>query len=76
MTAGAIECTGIVAQWCPIHGACSCDREKDHRHGGGFEEDPACPLHGPFSRHPVDGPFFEAAALELAYMGRWPAAGL
>ena len=42
---GAPECTGILAQWCPIHGDCKCDREND------ILNSPDCPLHCNESTH-------------------------
>lgn len=38
-------CTGVTAEWCPVCGACTCDRESRHL------EDHNCPLHGPESNH-------------------------
>lgn len=46
----AFLCTGVSAAWCPIHGQCICDRDE-----GNDDEDPACPLHGTFSKH-ADAP--------------------
>lgn len=43
-------CTGIAATWCPVHGDCTCPWGDDNYFR---EENPACPLHGPSSTHPV-----------------------
>lgn len=40
----AAACTGLTAQWCPVHGTCACDRLGDL-------DDPACPLHSDRSFH-------------------------
>jgi hypothetical protein len=40
-----VRCTGMTAQWCPIHGTCRC---PDREHA---MDDPGCPLHGPGSGH-------------------------
>ncbi len=37
-------CTGLTAEWCPIHGTCTCDRESDL-------DGLTCPLHSPNSNH-------------------------
>lgn len=42
-------CTDVAAQWCPVHGTCTCEplgseREPDM-------ETPGCPLHDPLSVH-------------------------
>lgn len=41
----APECTGLTAQWCPVHGTCMCDRESDSWDWLG------CPLHRQGSTH-------------------------
>jgi len=44
-----VECSGISASWCPIHGDCTCTIDEDT-----FEitmGEPKCPLHGDESRH-------------------------
>lgn len=42
------ECTGIAAQWCPIHGECLCPQENM---GIDYEYNDDCPLHGSLSTH-------------------------
>lgn len=44
------ECTGISAQWCPIHGTCACDTWPT---GSGLNA-PTCPLHSSRSSHAAD----------------------
>jgi len=39
-----MTCTGISANWCPIHGDCICRDEDD-------KNDDDCPLHSMFSTH-------------------------
>jgi hypothetical protein len=40
-----VRCTGLTAQWCPVHGSCRCpDREQ-------AMDDSDCPLHRLGSRH-------------------------
>lgn len=39
------HCTGISANWCPIHGDCKCPHPDVERN------DPACPLHSEKSNH-------------------------
>lgn len=41
----ALECTGVSATWCPIHGDCICNR------GAGEMNSEACPLHCRASTH-------------------------
>jgi DNA repair exonuclease SbcCD ATPase subunit len=38
------ECTGLTAQWCPVHGKCACDREDNI-------DSHKCPLHSDWSEH-------------------------
>jgi hypothetical protein len=38
------ECTGVAAQWCPIHGTCACADPEDRN-------DEGCPLHSSTSSH-------------------------
>ena len=53
------RCTGIAAQWCPLHGECQCpDREEDLN-------DPKCPLHRPGSNHPSDPGAYYRRALKV-----------
>lgn len=40
------KCTGLSASWCPIHGDCLCDPQRDD--GLNY---PDCPLHGIDSAH-------------------------
>jgi hypothetical protein len=40
------ECTGQAAEWCPVHGHCSCPNPL-----AGLD-DPSCGLHSPESTHP------------------------
>jgi hypothetical protein len=42
------SCTGIAAQWCPVHGTCKCPRNEDCLPQ---LDDPRCPLHGTTSSH-------------------------
>ncbi len=53
-----IQCTGIAAVWCPIHGNCSCPY-LDERTGERDMNDPGCALHGKESTHP-DSKIMEA----------------
>ncbi len=51
-----IECTGISASWCPIHGDCACPRNSSGETISDDGEDFAknserCPLHAPWSDH-------------------------
>lgn len=39
-----MNCTGISANWCPIHGDCTCADPED-------KNDDDCPLHSASSRH-------------------------
>ena len=46
-----VECTGVAATWCSVHGACrGCDRD---RRTAGLDAwaAPTCPLHGSASDH-------------------------
>lgn len=50
------ECSGIAASWCPIHGDCTCPRQKNgdpvwRKNEEGVVEDEKCPLHGFASNH-------------------------
>lgn len=53
-------CTGLFANWCVIHGECTCaiyvkeDSGKWHKEYTNFN-DPGCPLHGNASEHAMDG---------------------
>jgi hypothetical protein len=54
-----IGCTGLSANWCPIHGDCICPVDESGQHitmdGEGFGQDnPDCPLHGFSSNHGED----------------------
>lgn len=40
-----MECTGLSAHWCPIHGDCTCENPEDSM------SDWDCPLHSPRSSH-------------------------
>jgi hypothetical protein len=46
-------CTGVAAQWCPIHGECTCpltewgERLMDDDHA----DEARCPLHSTWSTH-------------------------
>lgn len=40
-----MTCTGISANWCPIHGDCTCKHPEDRM------DDEDCPLHCPWSTH-------------------------
>ena len=40
-----MECTGISAHWCPVHGDCTCRNPEDSM------SDDDCPLHSPSSTH-------------------------
>jgi hypothetical protein len=45
-----VTCTGWAASWCPVHGDCSCPRDRDGgRSWGDYDED--CPLHGDGAEH-------------------------
>lgn len=44
-TNAAGECTGLSAQWCPIHGTCRCPDRTEAM------DDPGCPLHSESSTH-------------------------
>ena len=50
-----VECTGVAATWCPVHGDCSCPYDDvigyDRSEGGA----PDCPLHGLSSEHAHEG---------------------
>ncbi len=52
-----IECTGISAGWCPIHGDCKCpiDPETGETMSDDGQElarnSEKCPLHAPWSNH-------------------------
>jgi len=45
------ECTGIAAQWCPVHGTCTCSDDEGNRWIDDLDADPSCPLHGRKSLH-------------------------
>ena len=46
------ECTGLTAQWCPVHGDCVChDDGIPELHIAPTLDDPQCPLHKPGSDH-------------------------
>jgi hypothetical protein len=61
------DCTGVAAQWCPIHGECICPKGEEgdsfmaltskapvpflHPPKSYVVHDPWCPLHGEFSSH-------------------------
>jgi hypothetical protein len=50
------DCTGIAAQWCPVHGDCTCPPERVFEHGEWVDRvldknHPQCPLHGAASSH-------------------------
>ena len=50
-TVPAVECTGVAARWCPIHGSCT-DTSRDGREPYADHcNDPFCPLHGAQSNH-------------------------
>lgn len=50
-----VECTGVAAVWCPIHGDCTCrKRLKASGASGEFWGRDDCPLHGTASSHPDD----------------------
>lgn len=38
------ECTGVAAQWCPVHGTCACPDPEDRN-------DERCALHASTSSH-------------------------
>lgn len=44
------ECTGLTADWCPIHGYCTCRRNADDPFAMSLD-DPRCPLHQVSSTH-------------------------
>lgn len=44
-------CTGVAAQWCPIHGECTCEENAAGERIMGGDEAKDCPLHGPSSTH-------------------------
>lgn len=45
----SMDCSGISASWCPVHGDCSCPRDVD---GDVLAlNDPGCPLHSETSTH-------------------------
>lgn len=46
-----VECTGVAASWCPVHGDCTCPRDRD----GFREETSTCPLHNETSTHAHEG---------------------
>ncbi len=43
-------CTGLSAQWCPIHGTCRCPDREDAMNS------PECPLHSTTSSHAEETP--------------------
>lgn len=49
------QCTGVAAQWCPVHGSCTCPERYPDATGALSGErdmnDPGCPLHAPTSTH-------------------------
>lgn len=47
-TPAAAACTGVTAQWCPVHGECTC---PEHLPGERNLDDERCPLHAPTSDH-------------------------
>jgi hypothetical protein len=73
-----VDCSGVQATWCPIHGDCSCVQidawltpmtgGPDTMQVGEYEfHTDGCPLHDDLSRHPLevhDAPIerFELAA--------------
>jgi len=61
-----INCTGIGASWCPLHGDCVCP--YDDRTGRDLENAcPTCPLHGENEdahQHNIGGPDYDADARE------------
>lgn len=44
------QCTGVAAQWCPLHGTCSCPRDDEGAPVDGLDS-PSCPLHASTSSH-------------------------
>lgn len=40
----SVQCTGITASWCPVHGDCTCSRSE-------HLDDPNCMLHAALSSH-------------------------
>jgi len=42
-----VDCTGVNAVYCDIHGDCSCEWTDDD-----FLEDAQCSIHGYFTDHP------------------------
>lgn len=76
----SIDCTGVAAFWCPVHGDCSCPDILDRN-------DPGCPLHATDSTHAEPGwirpenpyardPDAEHMPAILAEMYRRPPAGI
>jgi len=71
-------CTGVAAQWCPVHGDCTCPWVNGHDLSDGFDPDAvrdmndnACPLHS------IDSSHAEPATAETELLaGRWPAGSL
>lgn len=56
-----MNCTGLAASWCPIHGDCTCPNRAGIE-GSPTLNDPNCPLHSPMSTHaepPLDHPQLE-----------------
>jgi len=45
------ECTGISANWCPVHGECTCPHYDDNPDNGRTLNDESCPLHSSTSSH-------------------------
>lgn len=48
---GVVECTGIAAYWCAIHGECTCLRSREEEDVGIDLDADDCPLHKPTSAH-------------------------
>lgn len=52
-----LDCTGISATWCPIHGDCACRRNDSGETCDDNDPDilsrcgEKCPLHSPSSKH-------------------------
>jgi hypothetical protein len=40
----ATGCTGVTATWCPVHGDCTCAKDR-------YMHDDSCPLHSGESAH-------------------------